>query len=98
MAGPNCAMKAKFSVEKEMKQIMVKTCEAEKRTKFLVMLLRLGLETRDVESKVVMQKRSLSRRGAAKLCKSSQAEMKKKINDIRKDEDIDRRERDETRK
>ena len=51
MAGPNCAMKAKFSVEKELKQIMVKTCEAEHRTKFLVMLLRLGLETRDVEPK-----------------------------------------------
>ena len=50
MAEPSCASQASFMLERELAEIMVKTCEAEQRSKLFVTLVRKGLMTREVES------------------------------------------------
>ena len=46
---------ASFMLERELSEIMVKTCEAEQRSKLFVTLVRRGLVTREVESALVKE-------------------------------------------
>ena len=50
MAKPNSAMIAESELERGLKDILVKICEAEQRSKLLSTLLRLKLLTREVKS------------------------------------------------
>ena len=49
MAMPNSAEPASDKLDRDMKEAMVKVCEAEQRTKLLTTLLRMGLLSREVK-------------------------------------------------
>ena len=88
-------------LERELKENMVKTCEAEQRSKMLSTLLRLGLVTREVGSFMKKQLKQQRRRrgpgGGTKVFKSGKQRMSDKLSDCRADEDKLRRERDSLR-
>ena len=60
MVGPSEAKKAILLVESELKENLVKTMEAEQRTKLLLSMWRSGLVTKDV--KKTLRKQLNSRR------------------------------------
>ena len=98
MAKPNSAMIAESELERGLKDILVKICEAEQRSKLLSTLLRLKLLTREVKSfsrKQLLQQRSLGQRGLGEtIFKTGKKRMLKKLLDNRKIETKLRKERD----
>ena len=64
MVGPSEAKKTILLVESELKENLVKTMEAEQRTKLLLSMLRSGLVTKDV--KKTLRKQLNSRRRCVK--------------------------------
>jgi hypothetical protein len=96
MAMPSSATPASMLLlERSLKDIMIKTCEAEQRSKLLGTLLRMNLLTNDVRNflvKQVDQQRSLGlKRGGGKKklvfkLKSGKQRMNEKLKDSRKDE------------
>ena len=73
-----------------MKEILIKICETEQRSKLLSTLLRLGLLTRDVKSfsrKQIMQRRSMGPRGLGrKIFETGKKRMLDKLLDNRSTE------------
>ena len=101
MAVPNCVSSAITLLERRLKGNMVKTCEAEQRSKLLMTLLRLGLLTREVKNFVDKQLRQQKKTGSkcgGKSCKTGKQRMMEKLADSRGDEDKLRKERDDIRK
>ena len=100
MAVPNSARLATHSLERELKENMVRTCEAEQRSKLLMTLLRLGLLTKEVKNfmmKQLKQRRGQKSRGGGKVIKYGNQRMAEKLADSRADEDKLRKERDTLR-
>ena len=92
MVKPTEAEKAILLVENELKDNLVKTMEAEQRTKLLLSMLRSGLMTREV--KKVLKKQLNSKRRSKKTNLTLQKGlMKGCIQDSRKDEFLLRKER-----
>ena len=103
MAGPNSATTVSVLLERDLSDTMVKTCEAEQRSKLIVTCLRLKLLLRDVRSQVVnqlSQQRSLGPKGNGgdTIFKTGQQRMLSKLTDCRKDGEKLRRERNSLRK
>ena len=94
MAEPSCASQASYQLERELKEIMVKTCEVEQRSKLFVTLVRLGLVTREVESALVKEGGSQRMMGKGNKSLSGASRMKGKLGDSRGEEDLFRRRRD----
>ena len=84
-----------------MKDILVKICETEQRSKLLSTLLRLELLTKDVKNftrKQLLQRRSLGSRGLGKqVFKTGKKKMLDKLLDNRKTESKLRQERNKLR-
>ena len=97
MARPKSASGARHSVESELKQIMVKTLEAEQRSKLLKTLLKMGLLTKEVKGFLTKQRRSQKRVGKKNNLKSGISHMKDKLNDSMRQSDQFRRERTKLR-
>ena len=101
MAEPNSASDAIVKLESSLKDVLVKICETEQRSKLLSTLLRLELLTKDVKNfilKQFSQQRNQVPRGLAnKIFKSGKHRMLKKLLDSRKDETKHRKERDKLR-
>ena len=101
MAMPNCATSATTSLESRLRENLVRIWEAEQRSKLRMMLLRMGLLTKDVKNvmgKQLKQQRSLGPKGGGvKLFKSGKNRMMEKLSDSRKDEAKLRKVRDSLR-
>ena len=85
MVGPSEAKKTILLVESELKENLVKTMEAEQRTKLLLKLWRSGLVTKDVKKTLKKQLNS-RRRCRMKNLKLQEVLMKGCIKDSRKDD------------
>ena len=77
-----------------MKEVMVKTCEAEQRSKLFVTLVRKGLMTREVESALGKEGGSLRVKRKRNKDVTGTTKMKGKLGDSRGEEDLLRRRRD----
>ena len=100
MAVPSSASQATVLLERNLKENMVKTCEAEQRSKMLMTLLRLGLVTREVKYfvlKQLKQQRKPRPGKGDKQSKTGKQRMMEKLTDSRGDEDRLRRERNNIR-
>ena len=101
MAEPVSASKALIKLERSLKELLVKICESEQRSKLLSTLLRLELLPRDVKNfsmKQLLQQRGLGRRGLGKkLFKTGKKRLLGKLMDSRRDETKLRKERDKLR-
>ena len=101
---PNSAEPASDMLERDVKEAMVKVCEAEQRTKLLTTLLRMGLLSRDVKHFVGKQLDQQRSKGQSKgwgkqtKVKSGTQRMVEKLADNRRDEAKLRKERDTLRK
>ena len=102
MAEPDSATKAVSKLESSLKDILVKICEAEQRSKLLSTLVRLQLLTREVKNfsrKQLLQQRGLGPRGLGnKLFKTGKQRMLSKLMDNRRVETKLRKERDKLRR
>ena len=94
MAEPSCASQASYMLERELSEIMVKTCEAEQRSKLFVTLVRKGLMTREVESALGKEGGSLRVKRKRIKDVTGTTKMKGKLGDSRGEEDLLRRRRD----
>ena len=90
MAMPISAEPGNIRLKKDVKEAMVKVCEAEQRSKLLTTLLRMGLLSRDVkhfEKKQLDQQRSRGprSRGGGINSKSGTQRIVEKLADNRRD-------------
>jgi hypothetical protein len=92
MVGPSEAKKAILLVESELKENLVKTMEAEQRTKLLLSMWRSGLVTKDVR-KTLRKQLNSRRRCVKKNLQLQETLMKGCIKDSRKDDTKLRKER-----
>ena len=92
MVGLNEAKKIILLVESELKDNLVKTMEAEQRTKLLLSMWRSGVMTKEVKATLLKQMKS-RRRSGKKNSKLQESLMKGCIKDSRKDDSMLRRER-----
>ena len=101
MAEPVSASKALIELERSLKDLLVKICESEQRSKLLSTLLRMELLPRDVKNfsrKQLLQQRGLGLRGLGKkLFKTGKKRLLGKLMDSRRDETKLRKERDKFR-
>ena len=98
MAEPNCADSAISLLKSSLKELLVKVCEAEQRSKLLSTLLKLKLLPRDVKNFVtnqLKQQRNLGPRSLGeKIFLTGKQRLLKKLADSNLDERKFRRERD----
>ena len=98
MAEPDSADMAITTLQRGLKETLVKVCETEQRSKLLSILLKLKLLPRDVKNfteKQLLQQRNLVSRGWVGLVfKSGKTRLTKKLADSKLDERKLRRKRD----
>ena len=96
MAEPSSTNKAVSKLESSLKDILIKICETEQRSKLLSTLLRMQLLTREVKS--FSRKQLLGSRGLrSKIFKTGKQRMLSKLFDSRRIETKLRKERDKLR-
>ena len=101
MAEPNCAITVEIQLERDLCDIMVKTCGAEMRSKLIMTCLRMGLLLRDVRNHTVNQigqQRCKGPGGNNYIFNTGKHRMLSKLSDSRKSEESLRKERNIIRK